>query len=249
MNFSPALLTIVSVLTVSAVSLSGVIILLMHDRLMKLVLPILVSVSAGALLGDVFLHMLPEMTEEGLSEWSWTMVLVGILASFVLEKFIHWHHCHVVECDDHHHPLGIMNLVGDFLHNALDGILIAGSFLVSTELGIATTFAVLLHEIPQEIGDVGVLLYSGFSKMRTLLFNVGTALSAVLGAVIVLLLDAPSDQIGSFLVPFAAGNFLYIAGSDLIPELHKETNVGKSLQQLLGILAGIGAMAALLFLE
>ncbi len=249
MNFSPAALTLISVLGVSAISLTGVIILLMHERLMKFVLPILVSVSAGALLGDVFLHMLPEMTEDGATQWTWTMVLVGILASFILEKFIHWHHCHFVECDDHHHPLGIMNLVGDFLHNALDGILIAGSFMVSTELGIATTIAVLLHEIPQEIGDVGVLLYSGFSKMRTLLFNFGTALSAVAGAVIVLLLDAPADQIGSFLVPFAAGNFLYIAGSDLIPELHKETNVGKSLQQLLGILVGIGAMAALLFLE
>ncbi len=249
MTFSPAVLTIISVLGVSAISLSGVIILLLHERMMKIVLPILVSISAGALLGDVFLHILPEMTEEGIAEWSWLMVLGGILASFILEKFIHWHHCHHVECVDHRHPLGVMNLVGDFLHNALDGILIAGSFMVSTELGIATTIAVLLHEIPQEIGDVGVLLYSGFSKMRTILFNVGTALSAVIGAVVVLMLDAPAENIASVLVPFAAGNFLYIAGSDLIPELHKETNVGKSFQQLLGILAGIGAMAALLFLE
>jgi zinc and cadmium transporter len=249
MDMHVSFLILISVLGVSLASLSGVFLLLLNHRFLERILPALVSFSTGALLGDVFLHMLPEMTEEGASSRSWLIVLGGILASFILEKFIHWHHCHVVECEEHHHPLGVMNLVGDFLHNAIDGVLIAGSFLVSVELGIATTVAVLFHEIPQEIGDVGILLYSGYSRWRTVLFNLGTALSAVIGAVIVIGLQTSSAGVAAFLLPFAAGNFLYIAGSDLIPELHKETAPERSLIQLIGIVIGIGVMALLLFME
>ncbi len=244
-----SLLIIASVLGVSLVSLTGVFLLLMHESVLRRILPTLVSFSTGALLGDVFLHMLPEMTEDGATNMSWLIVLAGILASFILEKFIHWHHCHVVKCDEHHHPLGIMNLVGDFLHNGIDGVLIAGSYLVSIELGIATTVAVLFHEIPQEIGDVGILLYSGYSRAKTILFNFGTALSSIVGALIIIALQTSSTDVAAVLLPFAAGNFLYIAGSDLIPELHKETAPHRSLVQLIGIVVGIGVMAALLLME
>jgi zinc and cadmium transporter len=243
------LIILLSVLGVSAVSLCGVVLLFLNPKILQRILPVLVSFSAGALLGDVFLHMLPEMTEDGVSQQSWMIILGGIVASFILEKFIHWHHCHHVECEDHRHPIGVMNLVGDFLHNAIDGVLIAGSYFVSIELGIATTIAVLFHEIPQEIGDIGVLLYSGYSKTRTILFNVGTALSAVLGAAIILLLRIPPENVAAVLVPFAAGNFLYIAGSDLIPELHKETAIKQSTLQLMGIVLGIAVMMGLTMLE
>lgn len=236
---------------VSAISLSGVFLLMLHQNILKRTLSILISFSTGALLGDVFLHMLPEMAEEP-TENMWILVLGGILMSFILEKFIHWHHCHGTEEEEkqhHHHPVGIMNLVGDVLHNALDGLLIAGSYFVSIEVGIATTVAVVLHEIPQEIGDFSVLLYSGFSKSKAILFNLMTALSSVAAAAVVIAIGSDTPSVPAVLVPLAAGNFLYIAGSDLIPELHKETAVGKSLVQLSGLLGGIAAMAAMLLLE
>jgi zinc and cadmium transporter len=249
---SLSLLIILSVVAVSLVSLCGVFLLLLHQNLLKRILSVLVSFSTGALLGDVFLHMMPEMTEDQpVSEAVWLTVLAGILVSFVLEKFLHWHHSHGAEFEEgyHHHPVGIMNLVGDILHNAIDGLLIAGSYFISTEVGLATTVAVILHEIPQELGDIGVLLYSGFTKGKAVLFNLLTALSAVAAAAIVVAIGTDSPSAAAILVPFAAGNFLYIAGSDLIPELHKETAIGKSAFQVLGLLAGIGCMAALLFLE
>lgn len=246
-------LTLASVVGVSAVSLLGVVLLFLHKSVLNRILTILVSFSTGALLGDVFLHMLPEMSADGpVQPATWMIVLFGMIISFVLEKFIHWHHHHHAEFQEeyhHHHPVGVMNLIGDFLHNAIDGLLIAGSYLIDVRLGFATTIAVVFHEIPQEIGDMGVLLYSGFSKGRAIFFNVMTALSSVVAAVIVLSIGTDSPSVPAILVPFAAGNFLYIAGSDLIPELHKETAIGKSTMQFFGLLAGIGAMAALLLVE
>jgi zinc and cadmium transporter len=246
------LLILLSVLGVSAVSLSGVFLLLLHQHVLKRILSLLVSFSTGALLGDVFLHMLPEMTEEEAPHESmWMIILIGILVSFILEKFLHWHHSHGAEFEEgyHHHPVGLMNLTGDVLHNAIDGLLIAGSYFISVEVGIATTFAVVLHEIPQEIGDIGVLLYSGYTKLQAVLFNLVTALSSLAAAAIVIALGSNSPSVQTVLIPLAVGNFLYIAGSDLIPELHKETAIGKSLMQVVGLIAGIVCMAAMLLLE
>lgn len=244
-------LTLLSVVAVSAVSLSGVLLLFLHQKLLRVIISPLVSFSTGALLGDVFLHMLPEMTAEGPAPiHTWLLVLFGVILSFILEKFIHWHHCHDADNKEHHHhPVGIMNLVGDFMHNGIDGLLIAGSYMIDTKVGVATTIAVIFHEIPQEIGDIGVLLYSGFSKSKAFMFNGLTALSSVLAAVVVLSIGKEMPSIPAIILPLAAGNFVYIAGSDLIPELHKETNVGVSLWQLFGLIAGIGCMAALLMLE
>lgn len=243
-------LVLLSVTAVSAVSLSGVIVLFLHQKFLRVIISPLVSFSTGALLGDVFLHMLPEMTSEGPAPVSaWLFVLLGVILSFILEKFIHWHHCHSAEGEEHHHPVGIMNLVGDFMHNGIDGLLIAGSYMIDTRVGVATTIAVIFHEIPQEIGDIGVLLHSGFSKKKAILFNGLTALSSVLAAIIILVIGSDTPSILAVLLPLAAGNFVYIAGSDLIPELHKETAVRVSLMQLIGLVAGIGAMASLMLLE
>ncbi|MDD4628477.1 MAG: ZIP family metal transporter [Candidatus Peribacteraceae bacterium] len=251
---SPVLLSLLSVIIVSALSLIGMFAFALSEKFVRAILLPLVGFSTGALLGDVFLHMLPEMALETDFGNRLLLILVGILISFVIEKVIHWRHCHCsglpLQDDRHHiHPMGIMNLVGDGMHNFIDGAIIAGSFLVSPMIGMATTVAVILHEIPQEIGDFAILLYSGFSRGRALLLNFLSGCVAVAGAVAVLLTASALPVAGSWLLPLAAGNFLYIAGSDLIPELHKDSRLIPALFQLLTILIGIGVMAALRIID
>ncbi|MAG37801.1 ZIP family metal transporter [Candidatus Pacearchaeota archaeon] len=244
--------SIVSVLIVSLMSLVGIFALSIEPKKLRKVLIYIISFSAGALFGDAFLHLLPETVEKvGFGANVGLYFLLGIVIFFVLEKGIHWQHCHghlTDETGEHVHAFAYTNLVGDGLHNFLDGIIIAASYLISMPAGIATTVAVLLHEIPQEIGDFGVLLHGGFTKGKALLLNLGTALLAILGAIVVLLLGSVSG-IEIVLVPIAAGGFVYIAGSDLIPELHKHSQkIGQGILQLIAFLLGIGVMWALLFI-
>jgi zinc and cadmium transporter len=168
---------------------------------------------------------------------------------FVLEKFVHWRHCHVPTSTEHPHPFAYMNLVGDSLHNFIDGLVIGVSYLVSVPLGITTTFVIILHEIPQELGDFGVLLHGGFKKKKAILLNFVTALTAVLGTIVGLLLGSSAESLSLLVLPLTAGGFIYIAGSDLIPELHKECKASRSLVQLIGIVAGILVMAAFIGME
>jgi zinc and cadmium transporter len=235
-----------SVLIISAISFIGAITLTLSDVLLRRIIILLVSFSAGALLGDAFIHLLPEIVEEQGFTLSISLgVLGGILFSFILEKFIHWHHCH--SPGEHAHPVAYINLFGDAIHNFIDGLIIGASYLVSVEVGIATTVAVILHEIPQELGDFGVLIHAGFSKFKALLFNMVSALAAVLGVAAAYFLTGL--EIEHLLIPFAVGNFIYIACADLIPELHKEVRTQKSLLQLLFFVLGIALMAGLLFFE
>lgn len=244
------LYTIGSVVLVSGISLVGVIAIGLRENFLKKLLLFLVSFSAGGLLGGAFLHLIPEIVEtHGFAVTEAIYVLMGIMIFFVLEKFICWRHCHVPTSETHPHPFAFMNLIGDVFHNFIDGLVIAGTYLVSIPLGISTTIAVVLHEIPQEIGDFGVLLHGGFSKKKAVFLNFAVALSAVLGAVLILLIGPRVLNIEHFLIPFTAGGFLYIAGSDLIPELHKETKLLNSLGQFISLLLGIGAMGLLLLLE
>ena len=243
------LYTIGSVLIVSLISLIGVFSISMDQRRLAKMLLFMVSFAAGALLGDSFLHLLPENVESGLGIKSSIFILIGILSFFILEKIIMWRHCHIPTSEDHPHPVGIMNLVGDGFHNILDGMIIGGSYLVSIPLGISTTLAVILHEIPQEIGDFGILIHAGYSVRRALFFNFLCALTAVVGAVLTLAFGLKSESIAAFLVPFTIGSFVYIATADLIPELKKETALKKSLLQLLFILLGAGVMGILLLLD
>lgn len=238
--------TLGSVLIISLVSLIGVITLALNDEKIRKILLFLVSFSTGALLGDVFIHLLPEMTGKyGLGLNTSLYILSGIILFFILEKFICWRHCHIPTSEEHPHPVGIINLVGDGLHNFIDGAVIAGSFMFSLPMGIATSLAVLFHEIPQEIGDFSILLHAKFTKYQAVLFNFLSALLAVLGAVIILTFGKPSDNFFTFILAFTTGGFLYLAGSDLIPELHKETKLGRSLMQLVGIILGILIMLIL----
>ncbi len=242
--------SLVSVIIISFISFIGVIGLSIKiDRLKQIVL-FLVSFSAGALFGDVFIHLMPELVEEyGFSLNISLYVLSGIIFFFIVEKFIHWHHCHIEPGKDHPHPFAVMNLLGDAVHNFIDGLIIAGSYLASIPVGIATTTAVILHEIPTEIGDFGVLLHGGFSKKKALAMNFLSALTAVLGAIVALLLSSYIPNMNKFLIPFTIGVFLYIAGSDLIPELHKEVAAPKSLIQLITFVFGIAVMVLLLGIE
>jgi|TARA_Y100000310_G_scaffold341861_1_gene442560 zinc and cadmium transporter len=241
--------SLISVIIVSLISFVGILtISIKADKLNKILL-YMVSFSAGALFGDAFIHLLPEVVEEtGFSLGISFYLMFGIAFSFIVEKFIHWRHCHIPTSKEHVHPFAMMNLFGDAVHNFIDGVIIGASYLVSIPVGIATTIAVILHELPQEIGDFGVLLYGGFSKWKALFFNFITALTAVFGAVVSLLISLYVENITTVLVPFAAGTFIYIAGSDLIPELHKEVEVKKSLLQFIAIVFGVLVMLALLVL-
>ncbi len=251
--------TIASVIVVSLISLVGLTAISIREDKLKKILIYLVSFSTGALLGDAFIHLLPEAVEEGggMTLTISISVLAGILLAFVVEKFIHWHHCHHThspECLQEHHAEQIqsfakMNLIGDSVHNLIDGLIIGGSYLVGLPVGLATTLAVILHEIPQEIGDFGILLHGGYTKKRALFLNFVTALAAVAGAIIALLASQYIPNLTQFLIPFAAGGFIYIAGSDLMPEMHKETEFKKSFVQLVAFVLGILVMMGMLLME
>ena len=251
-----AFYTIISVIIVSLVSLLGVFSLLLTKRKLSRILLLLVSLSAGTLFGGSFLHLLPEAVNgQGFTLSISLSVLAGVVVFFILEKFIHAHHCEAppkhefpMVQEPHKHHIGIMNLVGDGLHNFLDGLVIAAAYFVSIPIGIATTVAVILHEVPQELADFGVLLYAGYSKWKALLFNFLSAAVAIVGAIVGLLLGSQGEMFVNLILPFAAGGFLYIAGSNLIPELHKECKWQESVGHLIALVAGIAIMYALLFL-
>ena len=237
-----------SVLLISLLAFVGLFTLSLKKKTLDRILIYLVSFAAGALIGDAFIHLLPEIVKEvGFTLTVSLWVLVGMVSMFILEKFVHWHHCHHHGHENHSNikPFAIMNLVGDGVHNFIDGLIIGASYLISIPVGIATTVAVALHEIPQEIGDFGVLIHGGFSRAKALLFNFLSALMAVLGVIIALTSSIYIPGIEKILVPLAAGQFIYISAADLIPELHKETDSKKSIFQLIWFIFGIIIMILL----
>lgn len=244
------LYAISSVILVSLMSLVGVVSVFFSENKLNSALRLFVSFSVGSLLGDAFIHLIPEAFSQGELSVSFS-ILAGIVTFFVLERFIHWRHCHEAGCEEHEHVLPWVILFGDGLHNFIDGIIIGASYLVSIPLGIATTLAVIFHEIPQEIGDFGTLLYAGFSKKRALLWNFISALTAVVGAIIVLLISSQFESITKILIPFAAGGFIYIATADMIPELHKHKNhkFSETVKQVFFFVFGIAIMYGLLIFE
>ncbi len=242
------LYTLTSVFIVSAISLIGVFTLGLKERYLRSILFYLVSFSVGALLGDVFLHLLLEMAQLGFGVREGYYFLGGIIVFFILERYILWHHSH----GDHNeeiHSVVYLTMVGDSLHNFIDGMIIAASFLVDIRLGIATTLAVIFHEIPQEIGQFAILLHGGWSKSKALWYNFLSALTSVAGALVVLLFARNLREAPTFLLAFAGSSFIYIAMSDLIPELHKEEGARRSVWQFIWLIIGIGLMAALLAIE
>lgn len=236
---------LLSVLAVSLVSLVGVLLILVGGELSKHQLMSMVGFSAGGMLGGAFLHLIPEAFADGSGDLVSLYLVFGVFSSYIVEMVLEWRHCHVPTCDEHPHSFAYVNLLGDGVHNFIDGLIIGGSYLVSFGLGLSTTIAVALHEIPQEIGDFGVLIYAGLKPRRALLYNLASALTSVFGVLLALMLGNSVQGLTGFLVPFAAGNFLYIACSDLVPELKDQKDVWKSLVQLGFMVLGVGLMYVL----
>jgi len=202
----------------------------------------LVSLSAGALIGGAFLHLLPEASEKMEPQKLFFVVMVAFVLFFLIEKLFYWRHCHKEDCEIH--TFGYMNLVGDSIHNFIDGLVIASVFITDFKLGLVTTFAIALHEIPQEIGDFGVLIHAGFNKTRALVLNYVVATTVILGGIVGYFASFYINDIIPYLLPIAAGGFIYIAASDLMPEIRKESNLKKSIISFGIFLLGIILMLA-----
>ncbi len=239
---------LLSVFLVSLVSFVGVLTLLIRQNILNNILFALTAFAAGTLLGAALLDLAPEALESGeaigISQLAvFVYILVGILVFYSIERFISWHHHHHRELkgESHKevHAFTYLNLIGDAVHNFLDGTIIAASFLTNIPLGIAATVAIALHEIPQEIGDFALLIYGGLSRAKALLYNFLSALTAVAGGLAGYFFLNKLAHPKLFLLAFAAGGFLYIASADLIPELHKETGIWRSVTQFFCMVAGI----------
>jgi len=244
------LYTFASVMVVSFISFVGVFTLSLREDILRKYIFIFISIAVGALLGDSIIHLIPEALENS-SNATLTSILViaGILLFFTLEKFLHWHHHGEDKDDEHVHPVGKLVLFSDGVHNFIDGIIIAASFMISVPVGLATTIAVILHEIPQEIGDFAVLLHAGYTKKRALWLNFLSALAALLGAIFLFAINGMAEISATILIPLAAGGFIYIAVADLIPELHKTKDTKNSFIQIVAVITGVLAMLALVYLE
>jgi zinc and cadmium transporter len=232
---------LISVIIISLVSLVGVFSLSLKEEILKKYINFFISLAIGALLGDAFIHIIPSLSS--------ILIIVGIILFFVIEKFIHWHHHGADKEEKQIHPVGKLVLFTDGFHNFIDGAIIGASFLVSIPVGVATTVAVILHEIPQEIGDFAVLIHSGYTKKRALWLNFISALASILGLIVVFIFGNFVENIALWFIPIAAGGFIYIAVADLIPELHKTKKIKHSLIQLCIILIGVLSMIILTFLE
>lgn len=244
----PEIYAFASVIIVSLLSFVGVFALSVNEDRLRRNVFVLVSLAVGALLGDAFIHIIPEAFADSAAPTATALLVIsGVLLFFIIEKFLHWHHHGEDAHVDHVHPVGRLVLVSDGVHNLLDGLIIGASFLAGTDIGIATTIAVILHEIPQEIGDFGVLIHAGYSRARALFLNFLSALGAVLGALVFIIFGSGSSD--AAILPIAAGGFIYIALSDLVPELQKTKTARSSVIQFVAILIGIAAMAALTLIE
>ncbi len=223
---------ILATLAVSLISFVGVVGLALSKQKMDKLLLVLVALSGGGLLGGAFLHLIPEAIEKiGHNPLELQNVFIFVICGFLLflliEQYLHWHHCHgeadgkghCAHEDAHKKPVSTLILFGDGVHNLIDGLIIAAAFSVDPGVGIVTTIAVALHEIPQEIGDFGVLVYGGYTRSKALIFNFLSGLTAVLGGVIGFYFAEISGKASIYLLPIAAGGFIYIAASDLVPEI------------------------------
>jgi zinc and cadmium transporter len=247
MNIKIWSFTVLSVVIVSLLSLVGVFFLSLNEQRLRRILLFLVSFAVGGLFGDAFIHLLPESFEKlGTTLVTSLYIILGVLGFFIVEKFVRWRHCHIPTSEHHPHPVVTMNLIGDGVHNFIDGMVIAASYTVDIGLGLTTTIAVVLHEIPQEIGDFGVLVNGGLAPRKALIYNFLSGLAALLGAVIALIIGPLIKNFSIVLLPITAGGFIYIAGSDLIPELQHCEDLKDTVFQFLAIVLGIGIMAVLL---
>jgi zinc and cadmium transporter len=237
MDLGILFLIIAATIIDSSVSLIGVFSLWIKDKTVQKMLLILVAFSAGALLSGALVHLVAESLANMEATMTFTVLLIGFISFFILERYIHWHHCHEGKCEEH--PMTYLVLIGDGAHNFIDGLVIAASFMVNITFGWITTLLVIVHEIPQELGDFGILVYGGFEKKKALTFNLFSQMTCILGGLAGFFLVESFSSAFAYLLPFAAGGFIYIAASDLIPELHKEKDMKKSFISFLFFIVGV----------
>lgn len=245
---NPLFWIIVSTFIISLIAWVGCLTLFVKEELMNRVLLVLVALSAGGLMGGAFLHLLPEAISEVGASSSATLnlfsyLIVGFCTFFVMEQFIEWYHEHYGI--HRKKPIIYLILISDLVHNFIDGLVIAGSFIIGISVGLATTLAIALHEIPQEIGDFGVLVYGGFERKRALIWNYASAVTAILGGIAGYYLSTIISGAAVILLPFAAGNFIYIAASDLIPEIKHGVGIRRNLVHFFTFVTGILLMFAI----
>jgi zinc and cadmium transporter len=249
------LLSLASVVAVSLVSLLGLVTLSMGRVRVRRFARSFVSFAVGALLGDAFIHLVPQTfagsDPQGAALGRSLLILGGMMAFFVVEKLLRRHG----PLHEHHHEIRrpevvAINLIGDAIHNFIDGVLIGASYLAGATLGVATTAAVLLHEIPQELGDFGILIDSGLPVRRAVRLNLASASAAIVGTAVALVAGAMArDAVVGALLPMTAGGFVYLATADLIPELQHDHSLRALVEQTSLISAGIAVMGALALVE
>jgi zinc and cadmium transporter len=227
-------------LAMTAIALVGSVTLLLSEAMLDRIIMPLVAFAAGSLLGGAFFHMLPAALGDSADParvFLWA--LNGFIVFFLLEQFLHWHHCHRADSDCKK-PLTYLILLGDGLHNFLGGLGVAGVFLIDVRLGIAAWLAAAAHEVPQELGDFGVLVHGGWSKPTALLLNLLSGATFLIGGLAAYAASARIDV--ALLVPFAAGNFIYIGASDLVPEVNKHREIGTNLVHFGSFVAGVALL-------
>ncbi len=234
------LVSFISILTFGLLSIN-------HKKLNNFLLAF-IAFAAGALLGDAFIHILPESSALIGGVPAFVIALLGFSAFFLLEKILHYHHCPEANCENKDFeertlkPVAKLSLLSDGVHNFFDGLAIGASFLVNIALGWATTFGIMVHEIPQEIGDNAVLIYSGMRRKKVLFYNYLVSLTSILGSLLTYFLGTRLNTLNNYILPFVAGSFIYLAASDLIPELKEEKHFGHFILEFLSFLLGVGAM-------
>ena len=230
------------------IAFAGATLFFINEKKLEKFLILFLAFETGALLGGAFFHFIPESLEKISLAKTTILTILGFALFLSLEKILHWHHCHNEKRHEHTHTFTYLLLWGDAIHNFIDGLLIASSFIISIPVGIITSSLIIAHELPQELSDFAVLIYGGFTKKKALIYNFISQLTAVLGGVLGYFFLSIKD-LAIFLIPISAGGFIYIAVADLIPELHKNKEGQASIWQILTIILGVLAMFALTFLE
>lgn len=231
---------VIAGLGMSALALVGTVTLALPRARLDRILPPLVGLAAGSLLGGAFFHMLPESIDSlGNEIGIYVALAIGFIVFFLLEQFLHWHHCHRVDHSGHR-PLGYLILLADGLHNLIGGLAVGGAFMIDIRVGAVAWLVAAAHEIPQELGDFGVLVHSGWTPRSALVWNVVSALTFLIGALIAYGLDAHVEV--AYLLPFAAGNFIYIAAADLLPGLTASPRSRDKLETTAAFLAGLAIL-------
>jgi len=241
------MIIILATFIVSLFSLLGLLVLFVKEKIIPRVLWALIAFSAGTILGTAYLELLPEALELVGGSEAFIYITVGFVSFFFLERYIYWSHGHSHKIEDAQTSsdrkitknFAYLNVIGDGIHNFVDGMIIATGFLIEFQVGLAATIAVIFHELPQELGDYGILIYSGFKRNRALIINYIAALTVVLGGVFAIIFLEVVEALSGILLAFSAGGFIYVGAADLLPEVRKEAEIRKSILILEVIIIGI----------